>query len=91
MLSLISFFLIKNLIFSIYLEWIKCTTFGIKVYSDNFLYLNQLLFLLSREGHVNIVQELLSRGANVNAATKVFRYQKDNDYPLINYFVSLSL
>ena len=29
------------------------------------------LVLDSREGHVNIVQELLSRGANVNAATKV--------------------
>lgn len=24
-----------------------------------------------REGHVHVVQELLSRGANVNAATKV--------------------
>ncbi|CAF4498932.1 unnamed protein product, partial [Rotaria magnacalcarata] len=28
------------------------------------------LHLASKEGHVNIVQELLSRGANVNAATK---------------------
>ncbi len=36
----------------------------------------RVLFFLSREGHVNIVQELLSRGANVNAATKVFDISK---------------
>jgi hypothetical protein len=50
-----------------------------------------MVIRLFREGHVNIVQELLSRGANVNAATKVFWYQKDNLYPLINFVFCLSL
>ena len=31
------------------------------------------LHLASKEGHVNIVTELLRRGANVEAATKVSR------------------
>ena len=31
------------------------------------------LHLASKEGHVNIVTELLKRGANVDAATKVSR------------------
>jgi len=29
------------------------------------------LHLASKEGHVNVVTELLSRGANIDAATKV--------------------
>lgn len=54
------------------LEWIKCFTFSIKVS----LSLSLMIGIdrdpsSSREGHVHIVQELLSRGANVNAATKV--------------------
>ncbi len=33
------------------------------------------LHLASKEGHVNIVTELLKRGANVDAATKVSKIQ----------------
>ncbi len=36
------------------------------------------LHLASKEGHVNIVTELLRRGANVEAATKVRQPQKDD-------------
>ena len=54
------------------LEWIKCFTFSIKVSLSSAL-MNTIPRhrCASREGHVHIVQELLSRGANVNAATKV--------------------
>lgn len=31
------------------------------------------LHLASKEGHIDIVQELLKRGANVEAATKVWQ------------------
>jgi hypothetical protein len=59
------------------LEWFKCITFSIKVSIQIKSLSNDLCsFFLSREGHVNIVQELLSRGANVNAATKVFDISK---------------
>ena len=36
------------------------------------------LHLSSKEGHLNIVKELLKRGANVDAATKVKYYTKNN-------------
>lgn len=79
---------IQWFLFFSHLEWIKCTTFGIKVWWERkfscFWSTFVLFFCLSsREGHVNIVQELLSRGANVNAATKVFQYQNDNRYSSI--------
>lgn len=32
------------------------------------------LHLASKEGHVDVVTELLRRGANVNASTKVIKY-----------------
>lgn len=35
------------------------------------------LHLTSKEGHIKIVEELLSRGANIEAATKVF-YNENN-------------
>lgn len=35
------------------------------------------LHLTSKEGHIKIVEELLSRGANIEAATKVF-YNDNN-------------
>jgi len=67
-----SFFLLSDS------EWIKCTSFSIKVCHRMFLLNNCIciLFDLLREGHVNTVQELLSRGANVNAATKVLNMSK---------------
>ena len=34
------------------------------------------LHLASKEGHAHIVSEVLKRGANVNAATKVNQYQQ---------------
>ena len=50
------------------------------------------LHLASKEGHVNIVTELLQRGANVDAATKVIighfysvSYQQDYRTPVVSY------